>query len=105
MPDLYGQQSVYSKDNSKSQKYKNKSNSDAITCMAYYLYSQQGLSNDFQIPFEATKSHMITFPCLLLILGQHHTWSRGDYNVEIMVPLNLSSSLGILFSVRTRKFL
>ena len=39
MPDLYGQQSVYSKDNSKSQKYKNKSNSDAITCMTYYLYS------------------------------------------------------------------
>ena len=30
MPDLYGQQSVYTKDNSKSQKYKNKSNYDLL---------------------------------------------------------------------------
>ena len=48
------------------------------------IQSNKCLSNDFLIPLEATKNLMITFPCLLLILGQHHTWWRGDYNVEIM---------------------
>ena len=47
-----------------------------------YKKKNKGLSNDLPIPLEATKNHMITFPCLLLILGQHHTWSRGDYNAR-----------------------
>ena len=74
-------------------------------CQILIKKKNKGLSNDLPIPLEATKNHMITFPCLLLILGQHHTWLRGDYNVEIMVPLNLSSSLWILFSGRTKKFI